>query len=285
MAFPLAVVRRFGQNRGGSLAALIAYYGFLSLFPLLLVAITILGYVLGGDASLRASLETSILGRFPVIGTQLHANVDHPLSGHPLGLVLGLLGLVWGSLGVSQAAQFAMAEVWDVPDEARPGFLGRLGRSVGFLGVLALSAVLTTALTSVASFGARVPVVAAVLGPVLGAAANVALYLVGFRVLTPAIVSTRDLRWGALVGGLGWEALQLAGGYLVGHQLQHAGAVYGMFGLVLGLISWIYLGAQLSVYAAEVNVVAKRHLWPCSLLGPAPAPASAAAGAGEAQAA
>lgn len=267
-AFPLAVVSKFGRDRGGSLAALLAYYGFLSLFPLLLVAITVLGYVLAGDASLRNSLESSILGRFPVIGDQLHANVDHPLTGHPLGLAVGVAGLLWGSLGVTQAGQYAMAQVWDVPDEMRPGFVARAVRGGAFLGVLAVSAVVTTGLSGLASFDSGTPVAASVAGPVLATAANVGLYLLGFRVLTPAGIPTRQLWPGAVVGGLGWEVLQVVGGYLVGHQLRHASAVYGLFGLVLGLISWIYLGAQLSLYAAEVNVVAARRLWPRSLLQP-----------------
>ncbi|HEX5268079.1 MAG TPA: YihY/virulence factor BrkB family protein [Acidimicrobiales bacterium] len=271
-AFPLAVVNKFGRDRGGSLAALIAYYGFLSLFPLLLVAITVLGYVLAGHPALQASVETSILGRFPVIGDQLHANVNHPLTGHPLGLAVGVAGLLWGSLGVTQAGQYAMAQVWDVPDEMRPGLLARLGRGGAFLGVLAMSAVVTTGLSGLASFDSGVPAAAAVAGPVLATAANVGLYLLGFRVLTPAGVPTRQLWPGALVGGLGWEVLQVAGGYLVGHQLQHASAVYGLFGLVLGLISWIYLGAQLSLYSAEVNVVAAKRLWPRHLVQPDKAP-------------
>jgi YihY family inner membrane protein len=271
-AFPLAVVNKFGRDRGGSLAALIAYYGFLSLFPLLLVAITVLGYVLAGHPALQASAETSILGRFPVIGDQLHANVNHPLTGHPLGLAVGVAGLLWGSLGVTQAGQYAMAQVWDVPDEMRPGFLARLGRGGAFLGVLAMSAVVTTGLSGLASFDSGVPAAAAVAGPVLATAANVGLYLLGFRVLTPAGVPTRQLWPGAIVGGLGWEVLQVAGGYLVGHQLQHASAVYGLFGLVLGLISWIYLGAQLSLYSAEVNVVAAKRLWPRPLMQPDKAP-------------
>lgn len=269
-AFLYAVVKKFGDDRGGSLAALIAYYGFLSLFPLLLVAITVLGYVLAGDPSLQHSVETSILGKFPIIGNQLRSSVNggRPLSGHPAGIVVGLLGLVWGSLGVTQAAQYAMAEVWHIPNYRRPGLPVRLLNGVEFLGVLALSAVVTTALTSVASFGAHIPMAAAVVGPLLATAANIGLYFVGFRVLTPKEVPWRSMAWGAVVGGFGWEVLQLAGGYLVGHQLKHSSQVYGMFGLVLGLISWIYLGAQLSVYAAEVNAVAAKRLWPRSLVQP-----------------
>ncbi|HZT65057.1 MAG TPA: YhjD/YihY/BrkB family envelope integrity protein [Acidimicrobiales bacterium] len=274
-AFAFGVVRKFGDDRAGSLAALIAYYGFLSLFPLLLLAITTLGYVLAGDPSLQHQLVNSMLGRFPVIGDQLKFK---PLTGTAIGLVFGALGLLWGSMGITQAAQYAMAEVWDVPNVHRSNFITRLGRGAMFLGVLALSAVVTTVLASAASFGARVPAFAAVAGPLLSTAANVGLYLVAFRILTPAKagVSYRDLVPGAVIGGIGWEVLQLAGGYLIGHQLRHASQVYGMFGYVLGLISWLYLGAQLSLYAAEVNVVRRRRLWPRSLLQPPLTPADRA---------
>ncbi|HET6794150.1 MAG TPA: YihY/virulence factor BrkB family protein [Acidimicrobiales bacterium] len=267
VAFVYGVVKKCGDDNAGSLAALIAYYGFLSLFPLLLVAITVLGYVLGGDPGLRQHLINSALGNFPIIGNQLKSSVSHPLSGHPVGLLFGLLGLIWGSMGVTQAAQYAMDEVWHIPSADRPNFVSRLLRGLAFLGILGLSAVVTTALSSLGSFG-NIPGAAAVGGPLLAAVANVGLYLLAFRVLTPASVSTRDLLPGAVIGGIGWEILQLAGGYLVGHQLKHSSQVYGMFGVVLGLIGWIYLGAQLAIYAAEVNVVRSRRLWPRTIVQP-----------------
>ncbi|HZU72894.1 MAG TPA: YihY/virulence factor BrkB family protein [Acidimicrobiales bacterium] len=268
VGFLFGVVRKFGDDRGGTLAALLAYYGFLSLFPLLLVAVTVLGYVLGGHPGLRSSLLNSAVAQFPIIGNQLTRNVSRPLTGNVAGLVIGVLGLLWGALGVAQAGQYAMAQVWNVPNDKRPGFLPRLARGAGFFGVLGLSAVVTPALSAVAGFGGHVPMVTHVAAPLVATVANVGLYLLAFRVLTPASVPTAALLPGAVVGGIGWEILQVAGGYLIGHQLRHSSQVYGMFGMVLGLIGWLYMGAQLGIYAAEVNVVRHRRLWPRSLVQP-----------------
>ncbi|HET9733240.1 MAG TPA: YihY/virulence factor BrkB family protein [Acidimicrobiales bacterium] len=267
-AFLFAVQKKFGDDNAGNLASLIAYNGFLALFPLLLVAITVLGYVLAGDPHLRDQLTNGILGNFPIIGNQLHNNVSHPLTGNVFGLVVGVVGLVWGSLGVAQAAQRAMAEVWHIPQIHRPNFVSRLLRSLLFIAVLGGSAVVTTALSAAGTFGNRVPGFAVIGGPLMAVVANIGLYLAAFRVLTPGEVPLKDLWVGAVIGGIGWEILQVASGYLIGHNLKHASQVYGMFGLVLGLISWLYLGAQLSLYAAEVNVVRRHRLFPRALMTP-----------------
>jgi uncharacterized BrkB/YihY/UPF0761 family membrane protein len=103
---------------------------------------------------------------------------------------------------------------------------------------------------------------------VLAVGLNVVLYLVGFRILTVPSVPTRYLVPGALMGGLAWSALQYFGGYLVIHQLRHASQVYGFFASVLGLVSWLHLSAQLTLYAAELNVVKARRLWPRSIVQP-----------------
>jgi uncharacterized BrkB/YihY/UPF0761 family membrane protein len=99
-------------------------------------------------------------------------------------------------------------------------------------------------------------------------AANIALYWLAFRILTPAAISTRELWPGAVLGGAGWTVLQGIGVYLVGHNLRHAGQVYGTFAVVLGTLAWIYLGAELSLYTAEANVVLRSRLWPRSIIQP-----------------
>ena len=113
------------------------------------------------------------------------------------------------------------------------------------------------------------------MGPWLGIAviplatlANVGLFMLAFRVLTASEVPTRQLRMGALVAGIGWEIVQVLGTYFVAHALKGAPEAYGVFGLVLGLVAWIYLLALVIVFAAEVNVVAERRLWPRALLTP-----------------
>jgi uncharacterized BrkB/YihY/UPF0761 family membrane protein len=149
-AFAVGVVKKYGDDRGGQLAALLTYYGFLAMFPLLLVFVTVLGYLLHGNPSLRHDLLDSALADFPIVGQELRRNVS-ALGGNGLGLVVGLLALVWGSLGVAQVAQHVMAQVWNVPEVRRPGFGLRLVRSLLILVVLALAVGATAALTATAT--------------------------------------------------------------------------------------------------------------------------------------
>jgi YihY family inner membrane protein len=265
-AVVFAVIKKFGDDRGGSLAALIAYYGFLAVFPLLLFLITILGYVLGSHPGVVQDVQNSALRDFPVIGTQLNTQL-HPLRGSGLALIVGLVGLLWGALGVTQAAQFAMAQVWNVPNVDRPSFWDRLFRGLLLFAALGLALVASTVLASISTFGSAGPV-AKVAGVAGSLAVNIALFVLAFRVLTPGEVSTRSLLPGAVVAGVAWSLLQALGGYLIGHQLRHASQVYGTFATVLGLLSWLYLGAMTTLYAAEFNVVRARRLWPRSMVQP-----------------
>jgi YihY family inner membrane protein len=267
LAVPFAVVKKYGDDRGGNLAALIAYYGFLSIFPLLLVLVTVLGIFLSGNPHLRASIETSALAQFPVIGTQLQHNVG-AISGSGLALAVGIVGSLWGGLGVMQAAQTGFAEVWDVPIRERGNFLQSKVRGILMLVVvgafLLASTVVSGAGTTLSSAGPLVRVLEIVLTVVL----NLALYLIAFRVLTPRDVSWRDVLPGAVAGALLWTGLQFAGSYVMQRQVSHSTQLYGFFGLVLGLLFWVYLGAQITMYAAELNVVIRDRLWPRSLTSP-----------------
>jgi YihY family inner membrane protein len=265
-AFVVGVVKKYGDDRGGHLAALITYYGFLATFPLLLLFLTVLSYLAHDHPQLRHDLLNTALADFPVVGQELRRNVD-ALSGNSIALVVGAVGLVWGSLGVANVSQHAMAQLWSVPAPRRPSFLARIARSLLVLGVLALAIGGTAALTSLATLvpaSALVPIVSTVGILVL----NVALYWLAFRVLTPAEIETRALLPGAIVGGVAWTGLQILGSWLVARQLRHTSQLYGTFGVVLGLLFFLYLAAQIVVYAAEVNVVRARHLAPRSLAPP-----------------
>ena len=273
-SFVVGVIKKFGDDSAGTLAALIAYYGFLSLFPLLLVLTTVLGLFFAHDIGLQQRIVHSAVGQFPIVGNQLAGphGVRSLRSGSVIGLTVGLIGLLWGSFGISQAAQRAMAEVWNVPGVIRPGFLPRLGRSLAFLALLAFDVAFTTFLAGFVTLG-HGKLWFQLLAVPLGLAANVVLYLVGFRILTPKSIQTNWLIPGAVLGGLGWTILQYAGTLLVGHTLRHANETYGYFGSVLGLISFLYLAAELTVYSAEVNVVRMRRLYPRSLVPPPLTPA------------
>ncbi|HEY4396290.1 MAG TPA: YihY/virulence factor BrkB family protein [Acidimicrobiia bacterium] len=265
-AFGFGVVKKFGDDRAGSLAALIAYYAFLAIFPLLLLLVTILGFVAQNNADFQHRLVNSAVSEFPIIGNQIARNVKS-LRASGLGLVISLVGLAWGSLGFTQAGQHAMAQVWNVPGVDRPGFLPRLGRGFSIIGVLGLGAIGTTILSSFGAFNSPMLALEG-LSMLVTVLLNVALSMAAFRLLTPRSVPSRKLVPGAVLAGLAWSVLQLIGGYLVSQRLQQTSEVYGLFAIVLGLIFWLSLGAQLTLYAAELNVVLARRLYPRSIVQP-----------------
>jgi membrane protein len=270
LGFPIAVIYKYADDQGGYLAALITYYGFLSVFPLLLLLLAVLGLVLAGDAHLRDSLVNSALAQFPVVGSSLRTSIHAP-SRSNIGLAIGVLGTVYGSIGAAQATQNAFNKVWAVPRNARPNPLKARLRSLILLGALGAGVLVTTVAsgltTGAGSYGATLGTGVKVAGIVVVAVANVGLFMFAFRVLTASEIPTRCLRMGAVIAGLGWEVIQLIGTYYVS-RLKGTQEAYGVFGAVLGLIAWIYLLAVTTVIAAEINVVSQRRLWPRSLLTP-----------------
>jgi YihY family inner membrane protein len=267
-AVVFGVVKKFGDDNGGNLIVQLTYAGFVTVFPLLLLLVTILGLVFAADPSARHQILSSTLRQFPVIGSELGRNIHALRRSSTIGLVVALVGLVYGSFGLAGAGMYAMDQVWNVPGTDRPGWAPRMARSALFLLVLAVGVAVSTFLSGVGTFGSHQGAVIEVAAVALSALVNCTQYLLAFRVLTPKSVSTRCLLWGALVGGLGWTVLQALGSYLVGHTLKGDSATYGTFAIVLGLLAWIYMGARLSVYAAELNVVLQRRLWPRSLVQP-----------------
>jgi YihY family inner membrane protein len=267
LGFPLAVVKKFGDDQAGNLAALIAYYGFFSLFPLLLVLVTVLGFVLSGNASLQHDILNSTFSQFPIIGDQLKTNV-HSLNGSGVALVIGVVGTLYGGLGVCNAAQNAFNRVWHVPMTERPGFLPRTLRSLLLLLVVGGGIIATTVVSGFGSGKGTFGVGLRVAAVVVALAANFGLFVLAFRVLTVRDVAVRDLIPGAVIAAVAWQVLQMLGGYYVTHTLQNASQVYGFFGIVIGLLAWIYLQAQVVLYAAEVNVVRAHKLYPRAMFPP-----------------
>ena len=271
LGFPLAVIYKFGDDQGPYLTALITYYGFLSLFPLMLLLVTILGFVLEGDPELQERLVDSTLSELPILRGQLRNSVES-LEGSGLGLAVGLLGTLYGTLGAAGAIQNAFNRAWAVPRNRRPNPFALRLRSLLLLVVLGAGVIVSTSLTglttSAGAFGETFSTWVAVAAVPLSTVVNIALFMVAFRVLTAPSVSTRELRIGAVIAGVGWQIVQVLGTYFVANVLKGAPEAYGVFGLVLGLIAWIYLLAFVVVFAAEANVVRQRRLWPRALLTP-----------------
>jgi len=265
----MAVVRKFGNDQAGSLAALVAYYAFFSIFPLLLVFTTILAFVLQGNKHLYDDVTKSVLAQFPVVGDQLQAQA---LTGKVTALVLGLLTSLWGGLGVTVAAQNAFAKIWAVPFKDRPDFFRSRLRGLLLLMVLGLLFVLSAVITGLVTttfHGTFVKIA----GYAITLAVNFGFYVAAFRFLTAPTVPTRQLWLGAAVAAVFLTILQLVGAIYIEHVVKRASNTYGTFATVIGLLVWLHLIAQLTMYAAEINTVVVRRLWPRSLLGPPESPA------------
>jgi YihY family inner membrane protein len=271
LAFPIAVWKKFGDDQAGNLAALIAYYGFASLFPLLLVLVTVLDIVLAHDPALKAKVLNSAFSHFPVIGDQLRSSTEgHTLSGTGLALAIGIILTFLGARGVAAAAQNALNTVWGVPFSRRAGFPWSLLKQLAMILAVGIGLLATTLLSGLAGASASVlGGVAAQIGTVLvSLVLNVGVFWLGFRLAVEREIKAREMLPGAVLSAIVWQILQLLGTYLVSHQLSRSSSLYGVFGVVLGLLAWLYLQAQFTLYAVEANVVSVRRLWPRSLVPP-----------------
>jgi membrane protein len=265
--FPLAVAYKYFDDFGTYLAALITYYGFVSLFPLLLLLSTILGFVLSGDQQLQQEVLASALHQFPVIGQDLAQ--PHRIGGGPTGLVVGVLGSLYGGLGVAQAFQFAMNTMWAVPRNQRPNPFKARARSLLLLVTAGLAVMGTTGLSIVGGGGA------AALGAagrylLLGAslAVNIAVSIFAFRFAPARRLSVRDVVPGAIASALIWQLLQSFGVIYVRHVIKHASVTNAVFAIVLGLLAFLYITATAVLICAEINVVRVGRMHPRSLLTP-----------------
>jgi membrane protein len=266
VAFVVGVARKFGDDRASRLAALIAYYAFFSIFPLLLVFVSVLGFVLEGDESLQHDIVDSLFAQLPVIGPQIQDDVG-TLTGNGPALAIGAALALWGGLGVTLALNQALNRVWDVPRYEQPGFLRMRLQGLAILGLLGVTIIAVTVVAGVASAG-RVGaggerIVAAAVSLTIDATVVLAL----FRLSVAHGPGVRRLLPGVLVVAVGLLVLQSIGGHYVEHTIRNASNTYGVFALVIGMLSWLWLAAQLLLVGAELNVVLSERLWPRSLAG------------------
>ena len=269
--FVLAVVYKVFDDRAPYLAALVTYYAFVSLFPLLLLFVSIMGFVLEGDPSLRLRIVNAAVDDVPGIGNVLRQNIQG-FRGSKTGVVLGVAGVIYGGLGAMQASQYAFNHIYAVPRNEQPNPIRSRKRSLGLLLILGTTILISTGINVLISNGAGesagLGVGLTIVGYSLSFVLNVGLFSSAFRVLT-----VLDLRWrevivgGVISGGL-WELLQAFGSRYVVHEARHGSALYGVFGVVLATIAWIYLVALVVMISAEINVVWQRRLWPRSVLCP-----------------
>jgi membrane protein len=260
--FLVGVVVKYRNDRGQQYAALLSYYGFISMFPLLIAFVSILSWLLEDDPTLRDKIIDSLIGRLPVISTEIKSDVGD-LKVHGALLLLGLATLLWAGLKVVRHAQNAFNEQWGVPYLERPGVVRQSIRGLAMLAVIGIAIVGATAVTSLAAFG-DLPGLTKGAGAIVAIALNVLLLGASFELLTEARLGLKTLLPGALAGGVALWVVQLVGGTYVERVIADASDIYGAFATVFGLLVWLALMARVVLLADEVNVVLKDHAWPRS---------------------
>lgn len=264
-ALAAAVIKRYADDKAGYQAALLTYYGYLSLFPLLLIIATVAQMVASTRPALQERIISATASYFPVLGDQLAEHV-HSLHKSGLALFIGLVFLLYGARGVAAAFRHAVNTIWGTPEHELDHFPASAMKNltiiiVGALGFFAAAA--TAAAIAAAGHGW--------LFRLLSIVANVAilyyLFILLLRISLPKRQRAGDARLAAIGAAVGLAVLQLLGGYILVRVLKNLDALYSYFALSLGLLFWLYLQAQLVCYALELSVVQRRRLWPVSLSG------------------
>jgi membrane protein len=221
---------------------------------------------------LHQKAVNSAFAEFPIVGGQIHDQLGvETFSGTFPSLMIGIAGALIGGRGFAHAMQKTLNTVWAVPKVDRPGFLPRYVRTVALLLLLGLIFVVTGAASTAAGIAASLGfggLPARIVSLAVGTALGFGFFLILFRVAASGQVSTRSMMLGAAISALGWQILLTAAGVIIAHQLRHAQAVAGLFGVVLGLLAWLALQVTVIVYAIEADVVRARHLWPRSIVQP-----------------
>ena len=272
VGFPLAVIKKFGDDQAGYLVSLLAYYAFVAVFPLLLLMTAVTGVVLRDHPKLQEKLLNSAFAEFPIIGGQIHQQLGVAAFGHTtLSLIVGILGALYGARGFANALQNTLNTLWAVPKVDRPGFplnyLRALASLIALGLIVVVSAASSTASALAASWGFG-GLVARIISLVVGSVLGMGFFTALFRTAAAGQVTTRAMLPAAAISAVGWQLLASAAGVIVTHQLRHAQAIAGFFGVVLGLMAWLALQATVIVYAIEADVVRVRHLWPRTLVQP-----------------
>jgi membrane protein len=242
-----AMQRRYGEVGGDQLAAAFTLQAFLSIFPLVLVALAVLGFVAAGSHTDLAGRMVSNLGLKGESAKMLTDAVAAAERSRKAASIVGFLGLLWSGLGLVGALQHAYNGVWQVNERGIKdklfGLFWLAGAAVLFVG----GAAATTALRWLPGFLAPI-------GVLITFAVSFGLWLWTSRVLPNRIVPWRRLIPGALFGAVGLEILKAVGAYYVPKAVASSSQLYGSLGIIFALLAWLLLFGRLVVYSAVLNV-------------------------------
>ncbi|MGH3475828.1 MAG: YihY/virulence factor BrkB family protein [Nocardioidaceae bacterium] len=270
LGFPVAVAYKFFDDQGSYLAAILTYYAFIAIFPLLLIASSVLGFLLHDNPTLQRELLDSGLSQFPIIGQQLGR--PGQLQGSASAIAVGALAALYGATGMALASQNLMLVLWSVPRNSRPNpFVSRL-RSLLLVLVSGVAffcvAAMGTFGTNSRVLGDEVHVAVRLLIDIASVLFTAGVFVLLFRLTTAHHHTLREAAPGALTVGVLWQALQVAGSAYVNQVIAKANDMNKTFALVLGLVAVLYVASVMAVLAAEINVVRARRFYPRALLTP-----------------
>jgi YihY family inner membrane protein len=259
----VATFKKFSEDRSTGMAAMIAFWAFFSIFPLLMVLITILGWVL--PAADKADVLRHVQSMFPLVP----ADRIGALSGSVLALVVGLVSALWSGLGVVRTVQTAFNSVWEIPMHERPKLVEQILRSLWALASIGGGLVLSTLISSVvtsSSNGLQLGVLGRIAGFVISAALDIGLFVMAFRMLTDREITAREVLPGAVLSGLVFFVLQELSAFIISDHLRSAQGTYGSFATVITMLWWFYLQSIVTLLGAQLNVVLRARLHPRSIV-------------------
>ncbi len=245
------------RHISGRNASVVAFFGFVSIFPLLLAATTILGFVLQDNEELQQRIIDGALADIPVLGQQLQ-NDPASLNGSVWALVIGLVGALWGATKAFAGLQAALDDVWEVEVDHRASL--PVQRAKALLGILIIGGaqIASIALATLVN-AAGLPNAGRVVLTVANVIVNIGVLGLMYRFLTAASPTWRDVWPGAITAGVLYTLLQYYGTDITRRIIQNSSDTYGQFALVLGLITWLSLLAIASIMSAELNAAIVRH--------------------------
>jgi YihY family inner membrane protein len=265
VAIPIAVVKKFSEDQSTNLASMIAFWAFFSIFPLLLVLVTLLGFFL--PSGTRDSVLTQVAQFFPLLDPTSISG----LTGSWWALIVGIVTALWSGSAVVRTVQFAFNSVWEIPYHQRPKFVEKLLRSLlvlSTIGVGLVLSVLITGFVSGASHTLHLAWFGHLLGYVIAIALDVVLFIAAFRMLTDRDISTKDVLPGAVLSGVAFWILQSLSSLIISHYLSNAQSTYGKFATVITMLWWFYITSIVTLMGAQLNVVLKERLYPRGLVKP-----------------
>ncbi len=265
LSFPVAVIKRYNDDQAGKQAALITYYGFLALFPLLLIFITVLSIVIDNNPRLQSQILGTVSQLFPALGDDLLRNV-HKSKSNGLALVAQILVLIYGARGLASILQETFNNLWHVEKEHRPGFVGDNLRSAGMVLAVGIGIIAGTTLSFVLRSVLNLGPLTTVLFTGFNILITFGLFLAVFRLGTSGSINSSKLVLGAAIASIGTIIVQHFGGLIMAQQLPKLDSSYGSFALALGMMFWIYLQAQVILYALEITTVRTQCDWPKRLV-------------------